>query len=182
MGSRRCIGAFQLFPELEIPPIPSSTLHQLLNYDSPDISSKPTLFTHLNPHFQHTILHYEGELRQSEVQQTQELHGLQTKCQRLEQDLAELTEMIAHCSSDKQALRLQLQTYSMELGGLKEKARGSQLRVLRAELDRLQKKEVAFKEGWVEQVQSLEMEVRLLRAKERKNSRPDVSELSKPIN
>jgi hypothetical protein len=172
----------QLFPELEIPPIPSSTLHKLLNYDNPDISSKPTLFTQLNPPFQHTILHYEGELRQSEVQQTQELHGLQTRCQRLEQDLGELTEMIENCSSEKQALRLQLQTYSMELGGLREKARGSQLRALRVELDRLQKKEVAFKEGWVEQVQSLEMEVRLLRAKERKNSRPDVSELSKSIN
>lgn len=172
----------QLFPELEQPSIPSSTLHKLLNYDSTDILSKPSLFTQLEPRFQHTILHYEGELRQSEVQQTQELHGLHTRCQRLEQDLAELTALIDRCTSEKQGLIVQLQTYSAELGELREAARGSQLRVLRTELDRLQKKEAAFKEGWVEQVQSLEMEVRLLRSRERKKSRPDVSELSKPPN
>lgn len=172
----------QLFPELEQPPIPSSTLHRLLNYDDSDILSKPSLFTQLDPRFQHTILHYEGELRQSEVLQTQEMLGLQTRCHRLEQDLAELTELITRCGREKQELRGLLQTYSAELGELREGARGSQLRVLRSELDRLQKKEAAFKEGWVEQVQSLEMEVRLLRARERKKSRPDVSELSKPQN
>jgi hypothetical protein len=43
--------------------------------------------------------------------------------------------------------------------------------MLHAEITKLQRKEAAFKEGWVEQVQSLELEVKLLRARERKKSR-----------
>jgi hypothetical protein len=38
-------------------------------------------------------------------------------------------------------------------------------------------KEAAFKEGWIEQVQNLEMEVRMLRSRERKKSRQDTADM-----
>lgn len=166
-----------LFAELEVAPFSEDCLKKLLDIPQTDTSEASSLFGALDPRCKHTILHFEGELRQAEVQQVQEMQGLQRKCERLEQDLAEVTALIKQRSEEKLGLRRELQNYAGQLEQAREDARGSQLRVLRTELDRLQKKEAAFKEGWVEQVQSLEMEMRLLRAKERKRNRPHLSEL-----
>jgi len=158
-----------LFGELEGPVMPRSLLRHLLTIDTREVETSS--FGALEDCYKGTILHYEKELKQAEVQRLQDQKELAQKCERLERDLKDAAIFLQRLEGEKKELQIQVQNYSVELGLLREETRGSELRMLHAEITKLQRKEAAFKEGWVEQVQSLELEVKLLRARERKKSR-----------
>lgn len=158
-----------MFGELEGPVMPRSLLRHLLTIEPREVERNS--FGVLDDCFKGTILHYENELKQAEVQRLQDQKELAEKCERLERDLKDAAVYLQRLEGEKKELQTQVQNYSVELGLLREETRGSELRMLHAEITKLQRKEAAFKEGWVEQVQSLELEVKLLRARERKKSR-----------
>lgn len=158
-----------MFGELENPVMPRNLLRHLLNIETREIDASH--FGDIDECFKGTILHYENELKQAEAQRLQDQKELAEKCERLERDLKDAAILLQRLEGEKKELQTQIQNYSVELGLLREETRGSELRMLQAEITKLQRKEAAFKEGWVEQVQSLELEVKLLRARERKKSR-----------
>ena len=158
-----------MFGELENPVMSRNLLRHLLNIETREIDA--SRFGDIDECFKGTILHYENELKQAEAQRLQDQKELAEKCERLERDLKDAAILLQRLEGEKKELQTQIQNYSVELGLLREETRGSELRMLHAEINKLQRKEAAFKEGWVEQVQSLELEVKLLRARERKKSR-----------
>lgn len=158
-----------LFSELENPVISRHLLRHLLVIEPRE--SDCSVYGRTDDCFKRTILHYETELKEAEVQRLQDQEKLAEKCDRLERDLKDAAVLLQQIEGEKKELQTQIQNYSVELGLLREETRGSEQRMLQAEIAKLQRKEAAFKEGWVEQVQGLELEVKLLRARERKKSR-----------